>query len=75
MSTTPIDTWAVDLADVTFIYPWVGSEVAMTVLAIVLWLVWHVWQGRHESNVYAENEKKFKGEELVKALRSERSSD
>ena len=29
MSTTPIETWAVDLADVTVIYPWVGSEVAM----------------------------------------------
>ncbi len=37
MSTTPIDTWAVDLADVTVIYPWVGTEIGMTALAVVLW--------------------------------------
>jgi hypothetical protein len=59
MSTTPIDTWAVDLADVTFIYPWVGSEVAMTVIAIVLWIAWHVWQVKHENKTYEEEIAKY----------------
>ena len=54
MSTTPIDTWAVDLADVTLIYPWVGSEVAMFGIAVVLWLAWHIWQVKHENAEYAE---------------------
>ncbi len=37
MSTTPIDTWAVDLADVTLIYPGVGTEGIMVVATVVLW--------------------------------------
>ncbi len=52
MSTTPIDSWAVDLADVTFIYPGVGTEVAMTVFAVVLWIGWHVWQVKFENQKY-----------------------
>ncbi len=59
MSTTPIDTWAVDLADVTLIYPGVGSEVIMTVVAIVLWLGWHVWQVKHENATYEEEKRKY----------------
>ena len=53
MSTTPIDTWAVDLADITLIYPWVGSEVAMFMVAVVLWIVWHIWQVKHENAEFA----------------------
>ena len=68
MSTTPIDTWAVDLADVTFIYPWVGSEVVMALVAIVLWIVWHIWQVRFENNTYKEDiEKHATSENLRKA--------
>ena len=52
MSTTPIDSWAVDLADVTFIYPGVGLEAAMTVFAVILWLGWHVWQCKFENQTY-----------------------
>ncbi len=59
MSTTPIDTWAVDLADVTLIYPGVGYEVIMAVVAIVLWLAWHVWQVRHENATFEEEKRKY----------------
>ncbi len=59
MSLTPIETWAVDLADVTLIYPWVGSEVIMTVVAIVLWLAWHVWQVKSENAIYEEEKRKY----------------
>ena len=69
MSTTPIDTWAVDLADVTFIYPWVGSEVAMAWIGIILWLLWHVWQVRHENAGYRDTVAKHGDKETVdKAL-------
>ncbi len=54
MSTTPIDSWAVDLADVTYIYPGVGTEVAMTVFAVILWLGWHVWQLKFENQTYEQ---------------------
>jgi hypothetical protein len=59
MSTTPIDSWAVDLADVTFIYPGVGTEVIMTVIGVVLWIAWHVWQVKHEGETYAEEIQKY----------------
>ena len=55
MSTTPVDSWAVDLADVTLIYPWVGTEVLMVLVAVVLWIGWHVWQCKLESNTYKED--------------------
>lgn len=66
MSTTPIDTWAVDLADVTVIYPWVGSEVAMVWGAIVLWIIWHIWQVRHENAEYADQIQKSGDIETIK---------
>ncbi len=69
MSTTGIDSWAVDLADVTVIYPFQGWEVAMAVVAIVLWLIWHVWQIAHENREYqAEIDKYGDPETLKKAI-------
>ena len=59
MSTTPIETWAVDLADVTFIYPFVGTEVIMVVIAVVFWLLWHVWQCKSESQYFKDEVDKY----------------
>ncbi len=66
MSTTPIDSWAVDLADVTFIYPGVGTEVAMTVFAVILWLGWHVWQLKFENQTYEQEIKDHGTEEKMR---------
>ncbi len=66
MSTTPIDSWAVDLADVTFIYPGVGLEVAMTVFAVILWLGWHVWQVKFETQTYEQEIKDHGTEEKIR---------
>ena len=43
MSTTGIDTWAVDLADIGPIYPFQGTEVLLAVLGVAAWLGWQVW--------------------------------
>ncbi len=66
MSTTPIESWAVDLADVTYIYPGVGFEVAMTVAAVILWLGWHVWQVKFENQTFEEEAAKYGTEEHLK---------
>lgn len=72
MSTTPIDTWAVDLGDVTFIYPWVGTEGIMVLILVVFWIGWHVWQCKFESNTYREDiEKHATSENLRKATSGE----
>ena len=66
MSTTPIDTWAVDLAEVTYIYPWVGSEMVMAWVAIILWLLWHVWQVKHENASYRDKLAKYGDDETIR---------
>ena len=72
MSTTPLENWAVDLADVTNIYPFVGSEKLMVLVAVVLWIAWHIWQCRFVSNTYKEDiEKHATSENLRKATSGE----
>jgi hypothetical protein len=41
--------WDGNIADIGPIYPWVGSEVAMVIVAFVFWIGWHVVQLRMES--------------------------
>lgn len=71
MSTTPIDTWAVDLANVTHIYPWVGGEGIMAVIAIVLWLLWHVWQVKHENATYDADLQKHGSSDTIRSAVSD----
>ena len=66
MATTPIDTWAVDLADVTVIYPWGGSEGLMVLVAVVLWLAWHVWQIKHENATYDQEIQRHGDDETIR---------
>ncbi|MGB1035091.1 MAG: hypothetical protein ACPGVS_08720, partial [Primorskyibacter sp.] len=40
-STIGYESWAVDLADVSAIYPFQGWEVPMVVVGVVFWLAWH----------------------------------
>ena len=65
MSTTPIESWAVDLANVKSIYPWVGSEGFMVLIAIGLWLMWHLWQVKQENRSYDEQVAKFGDETTI----------
>ncbi|MDX1402440.1 MAG: hypothetical protein R3245_10995 [Kiloniellales bacterium] len=60
MSTTGIDTWAVDLADIAAVYPFQGTEVIMTILGVALWIGWHIWQINHENRQIAEEEAKLR---------------
>lgn len=40
----------------------------MTVVAVVLWIVWHIWQVRFENNTYKEDiEKHATSDNLRKA--------
>ena len=38
----------------------------MALVAIVLWLAWHVWQVRHENATYEEELKKFGDPETIR---------
>ena len=49
MSTIGYQQWAVDLAQVSSIYPFQGSEIVMTIIGVVFWLGWHKIQFKKEN--------------------------
>ncbi len=56
---TGIETWK-NLADIGPIYPFVGTEVILTVVGVVLWIAWHVLQISAEKEHHEEAASKFK---------------
>ncbi len=48
------------------VYPWVGLEVIMVLVAIALWILWHIVQIREENQEYAEDIKKYGSKESIK---------
>lgn len=68
MSTIGYENWAVDLADVSAVYPFQGWEVAMTVICVIFWIGWHRIQYVRE-NAHLESVKDILDKEKVaKAL-------
>ena len=59
MSTTGIESWAVDLKDVGAIYPFQGAEGLMVVIGVVAWIAWHIWQSRWEKEKYEQQIQKY----------------
>jgi hypothetical protein len=59
-------TWAVDLKDVGAVYPMIGWEVIMVVVAIALWILWHIVQIRQENRKLAEDVRQYGSKESIK---------
>jgi len=59
-------TWAVDLADVGAVYPWIGYEVIMVLVAVALWILWHVLQLRHENEELTEDIRLYGDKESIR---------
>lgn len=56
MSTTIITTWKdADLAQIGPIYPMVGTEGILVVLAVIVWIGFHILQFRVEARELAED--------------------
>jgi hypothetical protein len=73
MATTMVDSWAVDLATIGPIYPWVGSEVVLWVLGMAFWIGWHIWQSRFESRTYREDLERLNSpDKIERAMRDQR---
>ncbi len=71
MATGQIESWGGAMTDIGPLYPFVGTEMALWIVGMALWLIWHIWQGRFESSTYAEDEAKYKGDTLSRAIRGE----
>ena len=44
-----ISNWDGNITDIGPIYPWVGLEVPMVIVAIIVWIGWHILQLRMEN--------------------------
>jgi hypothetical protein len=71
MSTTLVDSWAVDISTLGPVYPFVGAEVLMVILALAFWIIWHIWQLRHESRTYNEERAKLATKEALEKAMNE----
>ena len=52
MSTGNIENWDGAIAEIGPIYPFVGSEGLMVIVAIILWIGWHIYQIKSENKRY-----------------------
>ena len=63
---TGIESWT-PVKEITALSPFAGSEVLFTIIAVVVWIAWHVWQMKSENNTYDEQTSKLQGN-LSKAI-------
>ena len=75
MSTTGIDSWAVDLADVSAVYPFQGSEWLMVIIGVALWIIWHLWKIRHENRTFEEERQKLQDPQVLERAMKEQRLD
>ncbi len=63
---TGIENW-IPVKEITTLSPFAGSEVYLTIIAVVIWIGWQVWQIKSENNAYDEQTSKLQGN-LSKAI-------
>jgi len=63
---TGIESWT-PVKEITALSPFAGSEVIFTIIAVVVWIGWQVWQIKSENNTYDEQTSKLQGN-LSKAI-------
>ena len=74
MSTANFDNWDGTVTDLGPIYPFVGWEGFMTVLCIIFWVGWHIWQIKMESKrLETEAQRLRQSGNLQKAMADEHS--
>lgn len=73
MSTGSFENWTGTITDIGAIYPFVGTEFLLFIIGMVFWIVWSIWQARHENRTYDEEVKKFgSAESLNKVIAGQR---
>ena len=69
---TGVESWSAEsLAKMDAIYPFVGSEVLLTIVGVVIWIGWQIWQIKFENNSYDEQTSQLQGDSLTKAISEE----
>lgn len=55
---TGLESWT-PVKEVAALSPFSGSEYVLTIIAVVLWIVFHIWQLKSENNAYHEQVSKL----------------
>lgn len=63
---TGIESWT-PVKEIAALSPFGGTEVTMTVIAVVVWIGWQVWQMKSENSSYEDQTNQLKGN-LSKAI-------
>ena len=66
LMSTGIESWT-PVKEITTLSPFAGGEVLFTIIAVVVWIGWQVWQIKSENNTYDEQTSKLQGN-LSKAI-------
>ena len=66
LMSTGIESWT-PVKEITALSPFAGSEVLFTIIAVVVWIGWQVWQIKSENKTYDEQTSKLQGN-LSKAI-------
>lgn len=76
MNTGNIANWDGNVMDIGPIYPFVGWETLMVIIAVVFWLGWHYLQIRMENRqLESEAQKLRQGDNLQKAIAAEHAPE
>ena len=63
---TGIESWT-PVKEVAALSPFSGGEVYFTIIAVVLWIGWQIWQIKSENSTYDQQVSKLQGN-LPKAV-------
>jgi hypothetical protein len=59
VNTGNVESWSGTITDIGPIYPLVGTEGLLVIVALVSWIAWHVLQARGESKAWDEELRMF----------------
>jgi hypothetical protein len=69
---TGIESWDGNMLDLGPLYPFVGSEGIMVIIAVIFWIGWHVLQIRMENRTHDETAARLRqAGNLQKAVEAE----
>lgn len=66
MTTPTVTSWTGTVTDIGPLYPFVGTEFLLVLVAFVVWLLWHVLQLRTESQEYQNDAQELRTKGVLK---------
>ena len=66
---TGLETWNQSILDIGPAYPFVGTEMLLSIVGLATWIIWHIIQIKSENKIIDQETKEFSDKErLAKAM-------